>query len=381
MNNLNELSISLNSSKSQLTEISTYYLNHTPTSYISTIEKAKNIIFNYYKDEYNLIVPQVDLIIQTFETKIKESVEKEIKIINNLCEKIEQNKIFIKLSNENDLRLVINNLYYAKNYIKEITERISSKVKKEMGIKENGYFISDYNLPSNNEYFSKIIKKATKISTQLDNDELIDTIFDNVMKNIKRNFTQILKNMDKQKEALFPLNEDVLKTSNFSIKFQNELRDNITDLGVDISNKIRMENNYYLEAKQKIIKDFLKENKEYLNKLILELENLFSVVSLEELSNLYEVAFNSSLEKTKNEIKNNELLSDEYFGTLSDDNKLLELLKKYHVDELHLPPLKGVNVTKFEDLITSKAKTKGYLSKYNIYKSNYEKSKLFINNQ
>jgi len=35
--NLDELSISLSSSKSKLTEISTYYLNHTSSSYVSII--------------------------------------------------------------------------------------------------------------------------------------------------------------------------------------------------------------------------------------------------------------------------------------------------------------------------------------------------------
>ena len=61
--NLEELSSSLSSSKSKLTEISTYYLNHTSTSYVTTIKKAKNILSNYYKDEFNLIKPQIDKIL------------------------------------------------------------------------------------------------------------------------------------------------------------------------------------------------------------------------------------------------------------------------------------------------------------------------------
>ena len=61
--NLEELSSSLSSSKSKLTEISTYYLNHTSTSYVTTIKKAQNILSNYYKDEFNLIKPQIDKIL------------------------------------------------------------------------------------------------------------------------------------------------------------------------------------------------------------------------------------------------------------------------------------------------------------------------------
>ena len=48
--NLRELSSSLSSSKSKITEISTYYLNHTSTSYVNTIEKAKNILSNKTKN-------------------------------------------------------------------------------------------------------------------------------------------------------------------------------------------------------------------------------------------------------------------------------------------------------------------------------------------
>ena len=223
--------------------------------------------------------------------------------------------------------------------MKEVIEKIKEKVRKEMNIKPNGYFITDYDLNTNEETFSKIIEKASKISTQLDNDELIDTKFDEVMGNIKNNFTSIIKNMEKQKEDLFPLNEDVLKESSFTSEIQNEMKNNINELGVDILNKIRRENSYYLELKQKVIDEFLANNKEFLNNLTLELDTLFSAVKLEELANLYENAFKSCLEKTKNEIKSNELLSNEYFNSLidivQDNDKLIELLKSFHTDPQH----------------------------------------------
>ena len=386
-NNLRELSSSLSSSKSKLTEISTYYLNHTSTSYISTIEKAKNILINYYKDEYNLISPKIDLLLKKFEEKINESVEKEIKIIDNLYEKIENGNFSIKQSNDEEIKVILNNLYYTKNYLKELVEKISAKIRKEMDIKPNGYFISDYDLNSNYGTFSSIIEKASKISNELDKDEFIDTNFDEVMKNIKKNFTEIIKYMDKQKEELFPLNEDVLKGSSFTLEFQNEMKNSITEKGVDILNKIRKENDYYLEAKRRIVDEFLSKNKEDLNNLVLELDNIFSAVKLEELANLYEKAFNSSLDKTKNEINKNKLLSEEYFTTLAEDDKIKELLKNFHTDEQHLPycisrvPYHEIYFTKFVDQISSKAKTSGYLSKYNIYKDNLEKSKLYVNEQ
>jgi hypothetical protein len=47
--NLKKLSESLNSNKSKLAEISTYYLNNTPNSFIGTIQESENILNNYYK--------------------------------------------------------------------------------------------------------------------------------------------------------------------------------------------------------------------------------------------------------------------------------------------------------------------------------------------
>ena len=157
------------------------------------------------------------------------------------------------------------------------------------------------------------------------------------MTNFKRNFTKILKYMDQQKEELFPLNEDVLKQSTFTLEIQNKMKNNISEAGLEILKKIKRENNYFLEAKQKVIKEFLDKNKEDLDKKVLELDNLFSMAKLDKLAQLYEEAFNSSLEKTKNEIYGNYLLSNEYFSTLSDENKIKEILHNYHTDDSHLP--------------------------------------------
>jgi len=381
--NLDELSISLSSSKSKLTEISTYYLNHKSASYISIIEKAKKILTNYYKFEYNLISQKVDIIIKEFEKKITESVAKEKKMIYKLYEKILNNNCIIKQANDEDVKTILNNLNYTKNYLNKIKEKIIENLGKEMEIKENGYFISDNDINSKQESFSKIIEKTIKIGEQLDNDEYIDTVFDEVMSNIIRNFTKIIKYMELQKKELFPLNEDILNNSLFTKEIQNNMKLNISYAGVEILNKITKENKYYLEKKQKVIKEFLDKNKENLDKIVSELDNLFSVVKLERLAHNYEIAFNSSLEKTKNEINNNYLLSDEYFSTLSDDDKIKDLLKSFKVDEQNSPisTFPGLNFIKLVDEITFRTKTQGYLSKYNIYKDNFEKSKLYINEQ
>ena len=386
-NNLNELGKALSSPKSILTELSTYYLKNTSRSYSETIKEAKEILTNYYKDEFNLISSKIEPILNTFEKKINESIENELKIINNLYEKIECKNYTIKESNEEDLKNILNNLYYIKNFLKEIREKIIKKVRLEMDIKGNGYFISDYDLNSDQEVFIKIIDKALIIAKQLDNDELIDFNFDEVMKNVNSNFTNILKYMDQQKEEIFPLNEDSLKATYFKTEFQKEIRDKINDAGVQINNKIRRENNYYLEHKQKLIDEFVQNNKDTLEEIVIYLDNLFSIVKMEELSNLYEKALNSSLETTKEEINYNRELAKEYFGTLSNKTELLKILRTYLVDEANLPycisrrPGHEVYLTDFADSITSISKTDGYISKYNIYKEYIEKSRLFINDE
>ena len=67
--------------------------------------------------------------------------------------------------------------------------------------------------------------------------------------------------MDKKAEELFPLNENVLKETFLTNDKKNTIGENISNHGVTISNKNRMENDYYMSEKNKNIENFLKENK------------------------------------------------------------------------------------------------------------------------
>ena len=93
----------------------------------------------------------------------------------------------------------------------------------------------------------------------------------------------------------------------------------VTKLGVDILNSIKRENEYYLELKEKVVNEFLTNNKEYLNNLTLELDTLFSAIKLEELANLYEKHLEVAQKKTKREIKSNEYFND-LVNVYEDDN-------------------------------------------------------------
>ena len=85
-----------------------------------------------------------------------------------------------------------------------------------MDIKDSGYFISNDEITSNNYTFYEIIENSSKIANTLDNDEYIDKKFDQIMINFRENYTNIIKKINKQKEELFPLNEDVLKDNLFT---------------------------------------------------------------------------------------------------------------------------------------------------------------------
>jgi hypothetical protein len=140
--NLNNLRKALGSSKSKLTEISTYYLNNTSTSYISIIE-VQNLLLNYYKDEYELIIPKINSLLEQFEKATKESIQKEEKIVDNLYMKLENKNVTIENANEDDYRNIKLDLYHAKSYINEIIEKAKEKIRKEMNLKDSGFFISN----------------------------------------------------------------------------------------------------------------------------------------------------------------------------------------------------------------------------------------------
>ena len=386
--NLSDLGKALSSSKSKLTEISTYYLNNTCNSYLSTIESAEKILMNYYKDEYNLIKEKVDIILNNLENSISNSLQKQASIINSIYEKLYNRNYTIELANEEEFKLILNNLYYVKNYLNDIISKIKTKVTKEMDIKDNGYLMTNYDINSNNERSLDVINKAKEIANKLDNDEYIDKKFDEIMTHFRENFTNILEFMDNKKEENFPLNENVLNGEHFSSDVENNMINTLNQIGVDILNSIRRENDYYLSQKNQIINDFVKDNQNYLNNLTYQIDSKFTERNLEKIAELYDKAFKSCLEKTTTEFNNNYNSAYKYFNDLAnimqDDSQIIQLLRSYKSDRttlLKYNPWKSLRSLEFEDTISTKYKTSGYLNKYRTFIENFANSKEFINNQ
>ena len=94
---------------------------------------------------------------------------------------------------------------------------------------------------------------------------------------------------------------------------------------------------------------------------------------------MYDNSFESCLEKIKNDIETNKILSNDYFQNLSnivkDNNQIINLLKSFKTDEQNMPYIlvrwsrsHYVYLKNFIDSITSKSKTQSYLNKYNTFK-------------
>ena len=386
--NISELSKSLSSDKTKLVDISTYYLNNTSNSYTSTIENAEKILKNYYKDEFSLINAEVDKILKLTEESLINSLQKQINIINNLYQKVENHNYTIQDANEEEYKTLLNNLYYLKNYMNQLIKKIKDKITKEMNKKDNGYLMTDYDINSNEERSTDVLTKAKEIAKNLENDTYIDKKFDEVMKNLRQNFTNIQKFMDKEKEEKFPLNEHILKEEFFNQNILNNMQNEINNKGVNILNSIRNENDEYLKEKNRVIEEFIRNDRQYLNTLTFEIDSKFTERKLGELKNLYEIAYKSCLEKTKNELNNNYNIASKYFTDLAaliqDNNKIIELLRGYKSDRttlLKYNPYSSLRSYSFQDSISSKYKTNGYLNKYRTFIESFAISKEFINNQ
>ena len=392
--NLKELGKILKSVKNKLTEITTYYLNYTSSSYVDIVNEAKNILDYYYINEKNVLMEKIATILNNFERFTNDSIVKDMKTIDTLYNYLENRTYIIESNNEEDYEKIMKNLNDSKIYVSNIINKVKEFINDEMGLKQNGFFTSDKEIKSNNDSFSSVISETDDISKKLDNDELIDKNFDIIMKNFKQNYTNIIKYMEKEKYTKFILEEDALKDSFFVNK--SDIEKDMKDLRSKAVKKIKDENKYYLDNVQSNISKFISEDLEQLNSFISDLDLIyFSEDSLKKLSNSYEKAFNSCLSKIMSDIKNNENKAKDYFNklynTINDNNYLLNLLKNYKTE--NIPKKKYIlyfffiffwieekNFKRFEDYITSKEKTNAYLSKYYEYILNFEYSKQYITN-
>ena len=393
-NNIKELGNLIKSPKQKISDISSYYMKNATVSYIQTIKDARTILLYYYENETNLIVPKVKEILKNFENLTIESVEKQMNLINQLNAKLKKNELNIENSkDEDDYNKTIVNLHNSNYYINKIITLFKKKVENEMDLK-NEYFISQNDIDSNNETFTKIIDEAMEIAQKLDGNEYVDKLFDDIMTNFRQTYINITKDMELKREEQFIPREKSLLESYFKISEQKNISEEIKKLGTDIIIKIKKENNLYLDNMNNVINDFLEKNKDYLNKLMSEINILLSTKSLEDIAKSYDDSINEYFNKLSNDIANNKQLTNEYIdyiaSLMTDDNAIIKLLTTYNDsdkfkrykkmcktnDTVNEPNC--YNNTYFKDSIKSRKIGKEYLDKYKLFKQKLESSKIFF---
>ena len=388
--NMKELGELLKSPKQTIADISLYYLNNTSTSYIDTINKAKTILMNYYINQKDLIIPEVDKILEKFETTTIESIKKQIYLVNNLTEKFDNMNLTIKDALDDDYIKITTNLNNSNLYLTKIIDLFKTKVKHEIPLKDE-YFISKYDIESNKQIFNDVLEEALLIAKNLDDNEYVDKTFDDIMTDFRKDFNDITKYMEEQKEEQFPMDEKTLNGNYFKYSEQETMSEDLKNLGEGIINKINNENNKYLNLIKEKVDQFLLYHKDTLFEIYYQLSQLFSEVKLGIIDNLYEKAFNGYLNKISNDINSNIILTENYYneleGIMENNNKIIEYLQNVPVNKA-LPSNLNCEYpthehcwkyTKFVDSIANKYITQFYKNKYNTFKAKFDYSKEFIN--
>ena len=389
---IKELGDKLGSRKGELTEIATYYLNYTSTSYNTIVSKAEDILKNYYIKEKELISDKINSILKPFEENVKNSVEKEIGIIENIKNKLENKAMTIRLSNEEDTKNVILNLNKSINIISDIISTYKNKIESSLDLKSSGYFINDDEITSFQTRINETIKKANENAQKFDNDNLIDKVYDEKMGNFRQNFTELKNYMNNKRDENFFMSEEVLKNDKFTEYEKANISSYLKTIRSTIVNEILNENNEYKTEITNKINTLVLSKKERLNQLIKNVDAFFSKPSLEKLSNLYKDTFDNSFELIKNQINSNKQLSYQYldylYQVLSNNSELAPYIDpyvryKYKMGQTvyYWSRYHYTYVTNLSKYITNKQITKAYQTKYNIYSANFDSSEIYINNQ
>jgi len=315
-NKLKEVTNSLSSTKSKIAEISSYYLNGTDTSYYDIINKAVEIMNNYYIKEKNLIEPLVNNIINEFYEDSLEKIKYEQDKLNNISDRLDFGTLSIHLANEEDIKGVITNIYYSDLKVKEIISNVGQKLLSAQQSQSNGYFETEKYLNDKKQLYGQIADDATKIAKVLDNNELIDTTFDNIMINFRDQFTAILNYKEKSKKVKFPIKENILADSILSPSLTNEIDEFLRKEKLNILNFIRDENEQYLKDVEDQIKNFKEKYDDTLDNYINNIEGLLSEKNLKNIDYEFSQSITNTMNRISNIIENNRIKAEQYMNNV-----------------------------------------------------------------
>ena len=382
---IKDLGKKLGSNNGQLTEIATYYLNHTSISYTTIVSKAENILRNYYKNEKELISDEMDLLLKSFEQNIKKSIEKELGIIKNIKSKVEYGKMTIDSGNNNDAKNLVLNLDNSIILVSDIITQFKDKIKSSLDIKTSGYFINEDKIKSFQKKVDDGVKEANENAQKFDNEELIDKIYDEIMKNFRQNFTEIKNYMSNKRDENFIMDEGVLKNNKFTINETEKLSDYLKTMRSSIVNEIINENNNYNTEITNKVNNLVSLKKEPLNQLIKNVDALLSESKLKKLSNLYKNTFENSFELVKKQINNNKQLSYQYLDyliqVLSNNTEIVIHIDPYSKYKIGQAVWSFTTIQNIDNIVAGKKITESYRAKYEKYSSCFDSLKEYLNSQ
>ena len=362
-NNLNKLKDLLQSPKNIYTEISTYYSNNTPTSYVNIIKNAENIYLNYDLKKSSDVNPKMEYILDKFEENYFEMISRPYYLLNYLYSGLKNKSITVENTTNEEYEIILKNFYNSNNYTNLIVDEIKSEIKNIIKDKIEENDISNIE----KDKYKNITKVTLETASKLDNDEYFDKLSDEIMIKFKENFTNILLNMDGIKEQKFSLIDEALKEGLFSEATKRSIKLNISEASVNIINKIRNEHNIYINSINDYLDQFLSENLENLNSLIYDLKILLSGESLNEIAYWYDVAFYKSMSSITYEIQYIDSLIKKYYSAFNNLTLEVALSEIESSSELTL-------------LSYEKKINKTYFDNYRILKTNLENLKNYINN-
>ena len=324
-NNLNELNTLLSSPKSIIASIAAFYgLNNTNSSFVKTIEKASEILNNYYINEKQKIELLLNNLLGKFSNESFQSIENGHLILDNITNRLEDESVHINRGDEDDIRTVIDNIYNTKIIENQMIPKIVENMKKNI-ILNNGYLVSQQVIEENKKTYSPICENALITANNIAKNQYIDENFDEIMKYFRQQFTIILENIEKSKSEKFSLKSNVL-SQDFNTSFE-DLETFFKNEKIDIKNSLENENKEFFNSIDEEINSFLEANKSILTNLIESIEDNLSKSNLNNLDNKYYEMLNYSMGNITDILDSNNKLALIYLDEVKDTTHCTQKIK------------------------------------------------------
>ena len=320
-NNIKELTSLMNSKKSKVAIIASFYeTNSTYSSFMNIVKSACELLDNYYIYEKDKIGSILDKLFGKFLNNSLQLIENGQFILDNITNRLEDESVGIKKGNKDDIKSVINNLYNSKILEKEIILNVIDIMKKKI-FQSNGYLITDKFIEENKKSYSPITESALNIGNNLVNNNYIDEKFDDIMKFFREQFIIILKYIETSKRENFPVKSNVL-----NISFE-DLEYFFASEKIKIKMLIENDNKNFLNSINRKINSFLGESQSTLSNLIKNIENNLSKLNLSNIDKKFSEMLNYSMSNITFILGNNYNLALSYMNEIKSTTHLTQKIK------------------------------------------------------